>query len=355
MTVIDYEGAASPGIPCLSLNTSDVPAERQFDFWSDLNQPGFTITPLSDHSPALDASLHAWRAGKVTFSQTRFLPGKDRRYKIEARRPASDTLVLNYFQKARLFGLLDDEPVRLQTGDIHIHPHSGRYESVTSDLEQVTVYLPYETVGVGGADQIGQRRFQETSGLGKVIKNALEATVSQLPASTPETRRRLGDAFAGIVRAAIDRQWRCGEAQALLHKARSRALRTFVRENLADPDLNCQSVCAAFAASRATVYREFHADGGIGRYILAQRLHRALLELAKGPARRGQVGRVARACGFTDLSRFSNAFRNHYGAPPIDFLGEATSVPKQAAKPADCGDQDTVIRGIRLEDWLNSR
>lgn len=345
----------SPGIPRLSLNTSDVPPERQFAFWHDLNQPGYAITPLSDHSQTLQASLEAWRAGKVIFSQTRFLPGKDRRYKIEARRPASDTLVLNYFQKARLFGLLDDEPVRLQTGDIHIHPHSGRYESVTGDLEQVSVYLPYETVGVGSSNPVGQRRFQESSGLGVVIKNALEATLSQLPGTTPETGRRLGNAFAGIVRAAIDGQWRCGEAQALMHMARSRALRTFVRENIADPDLNCQSVCAAFAASRATVYREFHADGGIGRYILVQRLHRALLELAKGPARRGQVGRVARACGFTDLSRFSNAFRSHYGAPPIDFLGETNSVPSWSVSPADCSDHDTVTHGIRLEDWLNSR
>lgn len=355
MTVIDYEGAASHGIPRLSLKTSDVPAEQQFEFWHDLNQPGFHISPLSNHSPSLDASLDAWRTGAVTFSQTRFLPGKDRRYKIESRRPASETLVLSYFQKARLFGLLDDEPVRLQTGDIHIHPHSGRYDTVTGDLEQVTVYLPYDAVGVASANQIGQRRFQETSGLGKVIKNALDATLSQLSETTPETGRKLGNAFAGIVRAAIDGQWRCGEAQALLHQARSRALRTFVRENISDPDLNCRSVCAAFAASRATVYREFHADGGIGRYILVQRLHRALLELAKGPARRGQVGRVARACGFTDLSRFSNAFRSHYGAPPIDFLGEAAATGARTAEQAECTERNTVTGGIRLEDWLNSR
>lgn len=71
----------------------------------------------------------------------------------------------------------------------------------------------------------------------------------------------------------------CGLIDALLAKkppetahqymdcARGMAIRSYILQNLGDPILSAERIMQKFAASRATIYREFQSDGGIARFI----------------------------------------------------------------------------------------
>lgn len=78
------------------------------------------------------------------------------------------------------------------------------------------------------------------------------------------------------------------------------------------------SLCAAFGASRATIYRDFAADGGVERFIVRRRLDRAFRELASCPPDRGRVRRVAERWGFACPYHFSRAFRRQFDLWPSE-------------------------------------
>ncbi len=85
--------------------------------------------------------------------------------------------------------------------------------------------------------------------------------------------------------------------------------------NLGDPTLDVAAIARAFEVSPRTLYRLF-TDAGTTpmRWLWQARLvasHRALLERPNS-----RITDVAFACGFSELSHFSRAFKNEFGYSP---------------------------------------
>jgi AraC-like DNA-binding protein len=106
--------------------------------------------------------------------------------------------------------------------------------------------------------------------------------------------------------------------------ARTAAMKAFIDQNLAEPDLGIDMLLEKFGASRATVYRDFAEDGGLQNFILSRRLHRAYRALSEAAPTRGAVLAMAEACGFETLAHFSRSFR-------AAFRRAAERCPRQVA------------------------
>ena len=317
-TVSDRVSSARP--THLSVTTSGLPAKERFGFWRDLNQPGFEMSPIGERSPALDASVDIWQAGELSFADMRYLPGERHKHMISMERTDAEILVVRYFRKGGQRGLLQGEPIRLGTDEVHIYPFSNEFQFVSGDLEQVSAYVPYDAIDFDPSKTTAHRVFSAEDPVGRIVKSALHSTIGSLKACDMPASQEAASAFADVVRTSIHEEKRRSETRAMFERARSHAFRSFIRENICNPGLDCKMVCEAFAASRATIYREFAEDGGIARYIFSQRLHRAMLRLAATPIAKGDIGRVALESGFTEASHFSKAFRKTYGASVMDFL-----------------------------------
>lgn len=103
-------------------------------------------------------------------------------------------------------------------------------------------------------------------------------------------------------------------------------LRSFVRDNLHDPDLGADLLQRRFGMSRAALYREFAEEGGVQTYIRERRLAAALRRLTRPSAqgRRPRVSSVAYSVGFEDEKTFSRAFKARFGFLPSEVrTGEA--------------------------------
>ena len=102
-------------------------------------------------------------------------------------------------------------------------------------------------------------------------------------------------------------------APATAHRA---AARSYIEEHLTDPCLGAEQVAAAIGISERQLSRVFAADGiSIPRHILSRRLHLAYSMLSSAPAAEEAetVADIAPRCGFTSVTYFSHAFRQHFG------------------------------------------
>ncbi len=92
--------------------------------------------------------------------------------------------------------------------------------------------------------------------------------------------------------------------------------RTFLDQNLGDPDLTLDTVARANAISLRYLHLLFQGTGETAReYLRRRRLERAH-DLLTGSGRELPVGEVAVRCGFDSPSSFSRAYRAQFGRAP---------------------------------------
>jgi AraC-like DNA-binding protein len=72
---------------------------------------------------------------------------------------------------------------------------------------------------------------------------------------------------------------------------------------------------------RATIYRWFEHEGGLGAYIRNRRLREAADELVRYP--HVQVAEIAFGLGFQSASDFTRAFRRAFDMSPQDMRARA--------------------------------
>ncbi|WP_118182762.1 AraC family transcriptional regulator [Paraburkholderia phosphatilytica] len=115
-----------------------------------------------------------------------------------------------------------------------------------------------------------------------------------------------------------------GAGRAAMRVAVMGQVRRYVEANLHDQDLTPTSVVDALQLKRATIYRWFEHEGGLGTYIRNRRLREAARELAAFPHLR--VAEIAYGLGFKSPSDFTRAFRRAFDISPQDMREQALSL-----------------------------
>ncbi len=108
-----------------------------------------------------------------------------------------------------------------------------------------------------------------------------------------------------------------GSARAAVRSAVIGRVRRYILAHLRDDELTPERVLEALQLPRATLYRLFQHDGGLGAYIRNLRLRHAASELVARP--NVSVTEIAFGLGFKSSSDFTRAFRRAYEMTPRDF------------------------------------
>jgi AraC family transcriptional activator of tynA and feaB len=102
----------------------------------------------------------------------------------------------------------------------------------------------------------------------------------------------------------------------IYHKAR---IRSYVLENLANPELDIARIAGAVGLSQRYLHQLFADEPmQLMQWIWSERLERCFKALAHREERDCSVSAVAYSWGFNDASHFSRAFRKRYGVCPRD-------------------------------------
>lgn len=206
--------------------------------------------------------------------------------------------------RARILALDMNQPFRMQR-------HACRL---------VTFFVPGKLVQEGFPDPeaIHGRTLDGSLPLERLILDhvtTLSQTIGSLNAPEADDAIR---AASRLVVAAFARQARLsGDARAAARAATFGQIRRYIQAHLTDDELSPESVLAAFAFPRPTLYRLFQHEGGVNAYIRQQRLRRAADDLIRYPHL--AVVEIAYGLGFKSASDFTRAFRRTFDMAPLDF------------------------------------
>jgi len=196
-----------------------------------------------------------------------------------------------------------DQPFRVERSACHV----------------LTMFVPRAAVEAAfpDADLIHGRVVEHGAPLTQLVTNHALALSRDLPGMSAAQAARELDAGAQLLLAAFRKQARLsGDARAAVQAAVMSQVRRYVEANLNQPDLSPSSVVDALQLKRATIYRWFAHEGGLGSYIRNRRLREAADELVRFPQL--QVIDIAYGLGFNSASDFTRAFRRAYGMSPQD-------------------------------------
>jgi AraC-like DNA-binding protein len=141
--------------------------------------------------------------------------------------------------------------------------------------------------------------------------DALRASAELLVAGFRKTSHLAGDHRAAVQTAVIGQ------------------VRRFVEANLHQSDLTPTYVVNALQLKRATIYRWFEYEGGLGTYIRYRRLRTAADELVRFTHL--PVVEIAYGLGFKSASDFTRAFRRAFSMSPKDMRARAIALQQTLA------------------------
>jgi transcriptional regulator GlxA family with amidase domain len=146
---------------------------------------------------------------------------------------------------------------------------------------------------------------------GAVIQGAANVNADLEPCAASKLAASVIDIFA----ASIETEFRGVKGMPERHGDILERAKNYIQANLGDSELDVEMVSNAIGVSRRTLNRIFAAHGTTAaRWLWQKRLEASHTTLTEG--RSQHIADVAIACGFSDFSHFSRAFKKTYGIAP---------------------------------------
>jgi len=330
-------------IPFEELDPAQLPPEDRFDIFFDLSAEVYDLFVDAAAQRSEGVLARYWQLGDLVFSDAKIGPAAVRRSKRHIALDGADHVLLHIAPGQTSHQVFGDRVETLDGMAFHLTDLSRPHEEIAGPSNYRSVLLPHRAIGYDPAEQPAYLRFGLATPYGRVLGSAYKRLHERLPDVLASDAGGLADAFCAVVRGGFRRR-PAGEAMARQYRAaRAEAIRDFVEARLTDPGLGFAAVSRHFGVSRATLFRDFAADGGLEHHIYSRRLERAYVDLAKGPARRGRVAEVAERWCFASSSHFCRRFRTAFGRQPGEVMSlHAKPLHDDAAKetaerPGDFG------------------
>lgn len=293
-----------------------------FDAWCDSMRPVHDIRPAEGKRGERRVSSTGWVVDDLYFNELGLSPITYRR----RARKAGDVLLVRFYWEGSSNGIFKDAPFRTRPGEIHLFDQAAECRGVAFGWNRMaSVFLPYSTVRYEPRRHPGHVCVGPDDAPGRMLWSSMAAMFAELPRTSRAEASTLASAFAGLVASLLLAGDRSAASSRECETARRLAMRRYLDEHLSDPELGVASLCAAFGASRATIYRNFAEEGGVARFVARRRLDRAFRDLASLPPGRGRVRQVAERWGFACPYHFSRAFRRQFDLWPTEVFEASRS------------------------------
>lgn len=186
----------------------------------------------------------------------------------------------------------------------------------TSPLEFVTIYLYAPSMLVHTL--LSERCRALEVPLRGGINAALSALMKQLEIALDESDELVVHTLIKTIEVMFDKLAQpVFYSEHAIERDRILAIQDFVDENIRHPQLGVEMLCDRFHMSRATLYRQMQAVGGVKRYLQSRRLVHCFDEL-----RRGNVGAngyqraIVRSFHFKSVADFCHRYQSQFGTNP---------------------------------------
>lgn len=214
---------------------------------------------------------------------------------------------------------INGETFLVEAGDISLFDLSRTMHAETDHCRNLTLVLPRDLMFSREAqnDALHGLLLKRSTSAARLIGSHLRTLFEDLPDITQTEAPAIVAATANLVTNLIAPQIAARSLPSpTVRGAVIIEIRRYIEQHIAEADLGPDRLCKVFGLSRASLYRLFEPIGGVTDYIRTRRL-RAAFDMLENDGKR-TVGEVAYACGFSDISAFSRAFRNQFAMSPSE-------------------------------------
>ncbi|WP_269857592.1 helix-turn-helix domain-containing protein [Streptomyces sp. RPT161] len=298
--------------------------EERRAFWQDVVCDGFVpvhVKPLQDEP--FRGVIRADRLGAVRVSEVSADANRvDRTPRLIARSDA-EYLLVGVLERGRAVIGQDGREAVLRPGDIACYDTTRPYTLLCrEDFSMLEFVLPHRLAHLDSGETVGvtATRFPATEGVAALVSPFLTRLArhsSDYVDSAESLSRTTGDLLATML--AEQRPRPSSDLQAARRTTLLR-VRTYIDQNLADPDLSPERIANAHHVSLRYLQKLFSEEQTtIAAWIRQRRLEGCRRDLAGPYAADRTVASIAARWGFMDPAHFSRIFKAAHGLSPSDY------------------------------------
>lgn len=309
-------------MPALSASISNVTAVRPsdgFDHWHQVTCRDFSRTECRRAPHAFRARVAIRHFGALAINDIWSATTEDERICVtrspsDIRKDPRDyfMLWLSLGGETTLSQCGREAP--LHPGDMVLHDQSQPFAlefGPRARAMMVSIPRPLLIARLADAATLAARPIPRASKLGAICGTFIHQ-MTELDAASDTVVERLSHTALDMFATTLESEF---SAAAPRGDARLERVKTFIRANLHDPDLDLEMIAKAQNMAPRTLNRLFAAEATTPiRWLWQQRLALSYRALSEGKVQ--QVTDAALNYGFSDLSHFSRAFKAAFGKSP---------------------------------------
>lgn len=299
-------------IPTFEIFRNEQASFSALAVWREAVASFFDVEPLSDD---FTAALTSYSLGNLLIGQAQASAQIFRRTEDVIQRSRVDHILIQYYLDGSFTGSAEALSIAVEPGDICCFDLAFGFWTEATDFSNLSMVIPKSALQpLTTGDQFHGLVLKS----GEVSNRLLGAHMRELLLSCSTLEDTDIDAVTQVTIELARLCLRMPSRKRLAPSARPGSLveraRSFIGENLGDPNLDSIMICQAFAISRATLYRHFAPLGGVASVIRNWRLSTVFSELEAD--RNEPLHAIARRNGFASESACARAFKARYGLSP---------------------------------------
>jgi AraC-like DNA-binding protein len=327
---------------------SDIPLDRfvpgldpvaAWKAWTEHLSPIFDARPLPETHVGPSVGMQSYNLGTVLIGEVSAPAQMLERTARTAARQGVDHVLIQFYRSGTSRVRTDRGEAAAGPSDFVVYDLAQPIALSASAVTATNILLPRALLGSrsGVIDALHGTVFSTTQDrVAQIFASYLRDVVECCGQLTAQHAPGIAEAAASLCATALPSP---SADAATAERHTSLEVRAFIQDNLRDPELGLEMICARFGLSRATLYRQFAAQDGVQSYIRNRRLAHALrllTDAAEGG--RPRISSVAYATGFSDEKTFSRAFKRRFGCLPRDAAAERAAAPHHPRASQTLGD-----------------
>ena len=233
-------------------------------------------------------------------------------------------LFVHRYIDGNLRGRIGDLNIDREPGYIYILDQASAVECVQRPATMQTIFIPKAALGFDPDRHPPLVKLTVEIEIGKIVNAMFDLVFDGLLENDAIEYDTFNQLIA-CLRLGLGEQPSNGDIRAQARRAMRGAISQHIEQNLDSWDLSVDTILNNFGVSRASLYRLFDDRGGVRQFISDRRLLRAVLDIAKGPLKRGAISDVAERWGFSSGPNFNRAVRREFGVAP----GSLINLPEE--------------------------
>ncbi|HCT2494154.1 TPA: helix-turn-helix domain-containing protein [Pseudomonas aeruginosa] len=317
------------------ISTENVSSDARLEYWRSIVQEHFIHFEMSSDSEdeGFDGTIITRDHGGVRFSQV--LAGRHvARHSVHGKIHSDEDMYLLLVQRQGLTMLEQAEHrVVMHPGTLVLCDGSRSYSmTIPEYVHHDVLVIPGEVLrsSLRSPERYTALGIPTARGAGRLLMAFLSTLRHSVKELQPSSEGAVANASVELLCAALAVTPITEEPpSSSLQRYHLDRLRTFVKTNLADPELNVEHIAAALQLSKRHLHSLFEDQPTtLSAWIWKQRLDAARRVLANPSCARVPITQIAFSHGFKSSAHFSRAFQTAYKMSPRDFramtLGECS-------------------------------